>query len=164
LEDPVTPCIEHQGARDADGYGMKYVGRVISKSGKKRPAWKRAHRWAWEQAHGPIPAGLVVMHICDNPPCINIEHLQLGTVAENNADRSRKGRTARHAGWVGPRLIGEQHSQAKLNDAQVLEIRRRIAGGETGRALASEFGICPSMVTRIKLRRSWTHLVDQEAS
>ena len=42
-----------------------------------------AHRWTWEQANGPIPRGMVVMHICDNPPCVELSHLRLGTHAEN---------------------------------------------------------------------------------
>ena len=50
------------------------------------------HRLAWEVAHSPIPEGMVVMHICDNPACCNLEHLKLGTRAENNRDRLKKGR------------------------------------------------------------------------
>jgi hypothetical protein len=50
------------------------------------------HRFAWELAYGPIPDGLWVLHHCDNPPCVNIDHLYLGTVKDNTADMMRRGR------------------------------------------------------------------------
>lgn len=76
-------CLVFTGARDVKGYGrIGFKGRVVL-----------AHRLAWEMVNGPIPDGLVVMHICDNPPCCYVDHLSLGTVGENNADRHAKGRT-----------------------------------------------------------------------
>jgi hypothetical protein len=56
-----------------------------------------AHRWAWTLAHGPIPLGMVLLHTCDNPRCSNVEHLALGTYAENSADMMTKGRTRGHS-------------------------------------------------------------------
>ncbi len=50
------------------------------------------HRWVWEQINGPIPPGMEVMHLCDNPPCFLYEHLMLGTHADNMADMQTKGR------------------------------------------------------------------------
>ena len=52
----------------------------------------RAHRLMWEEVNGPIPEGMVLLHICDNPPCIRLDHLRLGTQAENVADMVAKGR------------------------------------------------------------------------
>lgn len=81
---PEGDCLIYNGL-PADG--ERYGRLVVNGRGVK------AHRLAYELAHGPIPPGLVVMHTCDHPPCCRIEHLRLGTVAENNADRHAKGRT-----------------------------------------------------------------------
>jgi hypothetical protein len=75
-------CIEWQGKRNAQGYGMtSHKGRHMS-----------AHRKAWFLTFGAIDGDLCVLHRCDNPPCINPKHLFLGTHADNAADRDAKGR------------------------------------------------------------------------
>lgn len=78
-----TGCWEFTGGRSGSGYG------VISQAGKSL----LAHRVSYELHKGPIPDGMVVMHSCDNPPCINPAHLSTGTAGDNNRDRSRKGRS-----------------------------------------------------------------------
>ncbi|MFJ4166312.1 HNH endonuclease signature motif containing protein [Microbacterium sp. NPDC089698] len=75
-------CIVWTGRRNYHGYGqIQIAGRAIG-----------AHRAAFEASNGPIPDGLVVRHTCDNPPCINPDHLLIGTVADNNRDKAERGR------------------------------------------------------------------------
>lgn len=82
-------CWEWTASRDRDGYGR------FQEPGPNGQRSIRAHRWYYEAAVGPIRAGYVVMHSCDNPPCVNPRHLRLGTPLENNDDKVAKGRHAR---------------------------------------------------------------------
>lgn len=105
------------------------------------------HRIAWTLANGEIPAGQVVRHTCDNPRCINVAHLELGTVADNNDDRDSRGR---HVA-----LPGTRNGSAKLTEANAREIRRRLAEGETQYALADEYGVHQAAIWSIKAGRTW---------
>lgn len=81
-----SPCLSFMGAKlPKGGHGLMW--------GNGKPAL--THRVAYEEAHGPIPSGEVVMHLCDNPACCNPDHLTLGTPKDNVHDAILKGRHTR---------------------------------------------------------------------
>ena len=110
----------------------------------------KAHLMAYVAAYGPIPQGLCVLHKWDNPPCCTPEHLFLGTLADNAADRDRKGRTNRPQ--------GEKHPQAKLTDTAIRSIRRRSLKGETYKSIADSFGMHPATISEIARKKTWRHI------
>lgn len=111
-----------------------------------------AHRVSYEMENGPIPAGLLVLHRCDNPPCVRPSHLRLGTSADNTHDMHEKGRAANEG------ALGMANSHAKLTDEQVIEIRERFAHGELRRSLALEFGVGVTAISYIVNGHLWKHL------
>jgi len=138
-------CILWAGAMHASGYGL------IQKDGQSG-VMVLAHRAAWEIANGPIPDNIEVCHNCpggDNPRCINVAHLFLGTHADNMADMVAKERNAR----------GEKVPQAKITEAIVRMIRERVANGETQNAIASDVGFNQAQVSRIVNSKAWRHVV-----
>lgn len=110
----------------------------------------RAHRVAFELANGPIPEGLFVCHSCDNPVCVNPNHLFIGTCADNNWDKSRKGRAKGHL------MPGEAHPGHKLKAEQVAEIRRRYVEGDSNKMrLALEYGVSDRLIYNIIHGHAW---------
>lgn len=81
-------CWGWSAATDKDGYGLLTIGAWEPGTGKS--VMVRSHRVSWEIHNGPIPAGLWVLHRCDNPPCSNPADLYLGTVVENGRDRRER--------------------------------------------------------------------------
>lgn len=130
-----TPCWEWQGCR-CRGYGQMCVKQKM----------KFVHRLMYTEKVGPITTPCV-LHKCDNPPCCNPDHLFLGTMADNCADRDRKGRQVtprgdKHWSKLHPHLIlrGESNPFAKLTDDQVDEIRK-FASSMRRKDLAKMFGV-----------------------
>lgn len=136
-------CWEFTGCLHYKGYGE------IGHNGRSR----RAHRVSYEIFKGQIPKGLCVMHSCDNRKCVNPEHLSLGTIAQNQADMKRKGRSRNSGGR------GEESCHHKLTEEEVLEIRRRFSSGETDKTvLAKDFNITRTSVYYIVTRKQWSHI------
>lgn len=130
------------GAKNENGYGH------IHRGGKDY----KAHRVYYERFIGPIPDGLCVLHKCDNPSCVNPEHLFLGTKKDNMQDASKKGRIQ----VPHPRIQGELHHQAKLTQKQVDDIRARyIPRKVTQPQLAKEYGVAVSTVGIIICGANW---------
>jgi len=117
---------------------------VVSVKGKQFAA----HRLSYERKHGPIPAGLVGCHTCDNPPCINPDHLFAGTQSENMADMMAKGRNT----------YGSRQHASKLTDAAVRGIRQARAAGADVIDIAESYGIHKRQVYKIINREQWKHV------
>lgn len=121
----------------------------------------RAHRAAWMlDKCRDIPAGLNVLHRCDNPPCCNPAHLFLGTDADNNRDRAEKGRTVRPArDEAAVRYArGAAHGCAKLSPAQVAAIR---SDPRSLSQVSRAFGVSVRTCSRIRQGKAWKALIAQ---
>ena len=127
------------GGVSGSGYGMVPMGK------HKRPY---AHRISYEVHNGPIPAGMSVLHKCDNKRCVNPYHLFVGTQKDNMVDMVSK---KRH-------MHGERTNTAKITEADVREIRALKEKGVTLSAIATQFGICFQQVSRIVRRERWAHV------
>lgn len=138
-------CWLWTGTITGGGYGqLRFNGKL-----------EIASRVSWTLAHGSIPSGpgwhgISVCHKCDVRACVHPFHLFLGTHQENMADMARKGRTTPSK--------GTKHGCAELNDADVVEIRRRREMGETQTSLARAFGVSQAQVWRILHRLAWRHI------
>lgn len=127
--------------KDMDGYGAFNADH-------DGVTYRRAHRYSYGLHHGPIPAGLQVCHTCDTPSCVRPDHLFLGTIAVNMADKMAKGR---HAGAGA----GEKHFGAILTEEQAKEI---LDDPRPHSQIASQYGIAVGTVSSLKTRVSWPHL------
>ena len=127
-------CISH--APCGGGYVM------IRMHGKRRSM----HRHVYEECYGEIPVGMLIRHSCDNPKCINPEHLLLGTVMDNTRDKIERGRQAK----------GTDFPNAKLTQSDVIAIRNDTKSYH--KDLAAKYGISRVKITKIKNRQNWTHV------
>lgn len=106
---------------------------------------------SWELYHGNIEDSLQVLHKCDVRSCVNPDHLFLGTHDDNMADMVNKGRVA----------SGERNNKAKLTEEDVQIIREWVSDGWTRAQCAEVWGVSPSTISDISLRKTWTNLADR---
>jgi hypothetical protein len=154
--DKSAVCWLWNGSRNRRGYGLFNIDRRS----------RLAPRIAWTLTVGAIPDGMSVLHKCDNPPCVNPEHLFLGTMRDNVLDMLQKNRANPAKGErSGPRKHpervprGETSGKSKLTDDAVRTIRAEYSAGTVTRAdLARRFAVKHTTVCDIVARRAWKHI------
>lgn len=114
----------------------------------------RAHRASWILAFGEIPRGRFVLHRCDNPRCVNPDHLFLGDALSNARDRENKGR--------GKRLHGSNSPLSKLTLTEVAEIRHMAERGHNQNKIAAKFGVIQSAISLIVLGKRYASTLKKE--
>lgn len=117
-----------------------------------------AHRVSYEIHHGPIPAGLVVRHHCDNRPCVNPAHLATGSVRDNNRDAWSRGRASLQKLQQDGVFLGEGNPRAILTTTLVVEARRLAGDGWGPTAIARQLGVTKQSIQHVLHRRTWTHV------
>jgi hypothetical protein len=139
LDTPCQECISH--FLDVGGYPKKKV------NGRMTPI----SRYIYEEHYKTkIPEGKIIRHKCDNPACINIEHLEIGTHQDNAQDRIKRNRSAK----------GIKNSNSKLTDNQVREIKKELINYKIGDIvrLAKKYKIGHGVISNIRNNRAWTHI------
>lgn len=135
----VTPgCWIWMASKHPFGYGQISFGKGVNLG---------AHRIAFQIYVGPIPKGLFVCHRCDNPSCVNPDHLFAGTPMQNTKDMVAKGRQNI--------AYGERQGTSKLTDEAVHAIR---SSNELQRVLADRYGVTQSLISYVKSRKIWPHI------
>lgn len=134
-EDGCFICISH--ALDKDGYPRVFRGKDL-----------RMSRYVWETFNErKIPEKMLVLHKCDNPNCINPNHLHIGTQKENMAEMIRRGRSVK----------GSKHPKAKLTEKDVYFIKFE-SDHLTKKELAEMFNVRKDHITDIRRDKCWTHV------
>lgn len=136
--DPETGCWLWTKSDNGFGYGKVHLPDHKERS---------AHRLSWAMHVGPIPDGLLVLHHCDVPRCVNPDHLFLGDMRDNTLDCMRKGRHVARS--------GEANGAAKLTWDAVAFIREN-PHNESMISLGKRFGVDPSTVRSVVIGETWT--------
>lgn len=137
--DPETGCWIWTGSVVGGRYGQTTMG-----DGKPM----KAHRVSYLTYVGEIPDGMMVCHKCDNPRCINPEHLFLGSALDNQRDSVVKGRNAR----------GSRQGNSKLTESDVASIRLMIEDGKSDAEISAAYHVVPANIWHIRTGRAWKHV------
>jgi hypothetical protein len=138
LRECSTNCLIWQRAKVSGGYAqLKYEQKNVA-----------VHRFVWQLFNGPIPETLVVRHSCHIRACINIEHLSIGTSADNNHDTVQAGRQAK----------GSKNGKTKLSEEAIIDIRQRLNAGNTLANIGALYGVTSVTIYKIKSGRTWRHV------
>jgi hypothetical protein len=133
-------CWEWKDYKDKDGYGTFWL------DGSDR----RAHRVAYEITKGKIPEGKCCCHFCDNPSCVNPNHLWIGTSKENTHDAIKN--------RIFP--MGENHWKSRLTETQIKQIRAlRNQEGKSLAELSNQFGVTKAHIWQVSVGKSWKHVL-----
>lgn len=132
-------CWNWTARKTPQGYGRISINNVN----------KLAHRAAYEFMVGPI-GDLHVLHRCDNPSCVNPDHLWLGTNLDNVADKVAKGRCSS--------FRGSTNQKSKLRDTDVIAIREAVQRGIKQRSIAVQYGVTQTQISTISQRKQWRHI------
>jgi len=132
------------GGRNDEGYGKFTIesGNTVG-----------AHRYSYQLKSGSIPDEMMICHKCDNPSCVNFEHLYLGTAKDNSYDRDSRGRANTP--------VGSRNSLSHLNETAVTDIRNQIPFDEVLvkiQKLANQYGVKEGTILDVLIRRSWQHI------
>lgn len=131
---------------EINGSAMCWTWRGHTVNGYGRFRGERAHRYAYRLHKGEIPDGLMLRHLCGNKLCVNPDHLEPGTMAENAADGIRLGETLR----------GSRNGRSKLSEADARYIVEN-PDGLTGAQLARKFSVSRATVSLIQSGKRWRH-------
>lgn len=170
-------CWQFSGKPGSDGYGkLKIAGKTI-----------RAHRAYYEQYVGPIPNGLWVLHRCDNPMCVNPEHLYAGTQLDNERDKDARGRRPPSPSITHPESLPRGSAHPRFGKGMPEHAAKALRAANKGRALSSkhkenlsplsveqvlairadnrsqhliaaDYGVGQMTISRIKRRIRWAHV------
>lgn len=154
IPEPNSGCWLFSGGTAGAGYGRFSCAAASN----------YAHRAAWLAFKGPIPAGLMVLHRCDTPCCVNPDHLFLGTSQDNLRDMIGKGRAGfqrypaayrKMGAKVGSTQVGRRHSSALLDEEDVRVIRFLLRRGALHVDVARCFNVSSRTIASIASGRSW---------
>lgn len=142
--DESTTCWNWNKAVSIYGYG---------KFGLNGKHW-RAHRLSYEIFVGEIPEESLVLHNCDNRKCVNPKHLYLGDYYQNAQDIKTRNRTH----LIRDPKIGSKNPKSKLNENIVIEIRKQLKSGVSGKDISLKYCVSTTTISEIKSRKIWSHV------